>query len=130
MSTRCVINFTRGQSIAAKVYRHYDGYPDGAGGVVSSLAKFFSDVEKQTHDTRFNDPSYLAAKFVVWQANEYSQKRDSKTGKLKKGKMLDFLGIGIVMANAGDIEYEYFVDCSRRDAKGWPMVAWTHKRTY
>ncbi len=125
MSTRCVINFyyndgvARDEEVAAKVYRHCDGYPDGTPGVPACLERFFTEVEAQCtgtmYGTRFNDPSYLAAKFIVWQANEYHQE-----------KMLAFGSLGVVQKNPGDIEYEYFVACGRY---GRPRVAWRQAGT-
>jgi len=35
---------------------------------------------------------------------------------------LNFLGIGVAMADHGDIEHRYFVDCGQKDAKGRPVV--------
>lgn len=114
MSTRCVINFSRGEDVVAKVYRHGDGYPDGASGVLSDLNKFFADVQSQTEDTRFNDPSYLAAKFVVWQAGQYTR----KFGRLP----LDFLGIGVCVDDP-DFQYSYTVDCGKSEG-GVPKVSY------
>jgi hypothetical protein len=121
MSTRCAINFTRGRDIAAKIYRHSDGYPDGDAGVPADLEKFFDAVEEGTPNSgpRFDQPEYLAAKFVVWQADQnahtFDGKRYRKTGKL------DFIGVGVLMENPGDIEYEYFVNCSSGER---PDVKW------
>lgn len=109
MSTRCNIHFTYGDRVQANIYRHYDGYPEE---VLPDLEKFFSEVEAQTSDTRFNDPSYLAAKFVVWQASQYSLSE----------KPLAFLGIGVTQQDAEDGEYTYKVDCTRHDEKGHPIV--------
>lgn len=106
MSTRCVINFGFDKVPYAKVYRHSDGYPNGEYGVFANLRKFFECVKEQTKDTRFSDPSYLAAKFVVWQSGM---------------KGLDFLGVGVILENPSDIEYEYFVDCSK-NIEGYPSV--------
>jgi len=101
MSTRCVINFGEGsQGREAKIYRHCDGYPDGEHGVVNCLRRFCDDVEAQTGDHRYGDPSYLAAKFVVWQARENASDPE---------KPLDFISLGVIKTNPGDIEYEYFV---------------------
>ena len=110
MSTRCTIHFKRAPSARAMaiIYRHSDGYPDGNNGVLSDLRRFFADVERQTKDTRFNNPSYLAAKFVVWQAGENAIARP-----------LDFLGVGVVATDPGDIEYRYIVTCAN-DA--WPII--------
>lgn len=101
MSTRCVINFCyeRGKDVA-KIYRHWDGYPDS---VLPDLDQFFCDVEAQTDDTRFSDPSYLAAKYVVWQAGKNA--RDPK-------KPLDFLSVGVLNEVPGDAEFEYWVIAS------------------
>ena len=61
MSTRCNIHLPNEDEVEANIYRHYDGYPDA---VLPDLARFFEQVRADTQDTRFNDPSYLAAKFL------------------------------------------------------------------
>lgn len=105
MSTRCVINFCHGKDIIAKVYRHCDGYPKlhpNSCGVDEDLNSFFDDVISECHgDNRFDDPSYLAAKFVVWQADKFSH----------SGNKLNFLSVGVLMEDPSDIEYRWFVDC-------------------
>lgn len=135
MSTRCVINFEDSYG-KAKIYRHSDGYPESDVGVLADLEKFFTAVEKQTKDTRFNDPNYLAAKFVVWQANENAKidaqtfGRNPKTGEYERkqgrAKKLAFLGVGIIDRNPGDIEYEYTVHCDGSDPFNArrPKVTW------
>jgi hypothetical protein len=117
MSTRCTINFGEGRSATAKVYRHCDGYPDGPHGVLADLDRFFSEVEEQCEGkgysgTRFGDAAYLAAKYVVWQANE------NRNGRAT----LDFLSVGILNRDPGDIEFTYFVNCGKRDNRGRPEV--------
>jgi hypothetical protein len=104
MSTRCVVNFcfTSAKPIViAKVYRHYDG--DSMG---SDLELFFSEVREQAkledESPRFHDPSYLAAKFVVWQAAHYTRNKRSP---------LVFSGVGVVVEDPGDLRYEWFVEC-------------------
>lgn len=118
MSTRCVINFCFGKQVKAKIYRHCDGYPDG---VLPDLTEFFNEVKRQTYDTRFHDPSYLAAKFVVWQAELNAATRASYYPPKCEKNNLDFLGVGIIMNNPGDIEYEYFIRCY---SDGVPIVEW------
>jgi len=118
MSTRCIINFGIDDNVNAKVYRHSDGYPSA---VLPDLQEFFEDVIKQTRDTRFDDPSYLAAKYVVWQAHEYAEKLNSRFERVPS-EMLDFCGVGICQENPGDIEYEYFIDCGNMDATGRPQI--------
>lgn len=102
MSIRATVHFQDSDDgDRAIVYRHCDGYPEGLG---TDLERFFTDVQAQTKDTRFGDPSYLAAKFVVWQAGEYT-KEDGK-------KPLDFLSVGVVSEDPSDIEYRYLVKCN------------------
>jgi hypothetical protein len=108
MSTRCNIHFTDRGHVLANVYRHTDGYPDGESGVMADLARFLDDVEAQTTDTRFADPSYLAAKFVVWQAAQWAS----------DGKPLEFLGLGVCTGDAGDGAYVYTVECGQ--SSGYP----------
>ena len=122
MSTRCIINFGKDKKNPdAKVYRHSDGYPKT---IRADLQQFFEDVTKQTKDTRFDDPSYLAAKYVVWQAHEYAETLNARFERVPS-EMLDFGGVGVCQKNPGDIDYEYFVDCGQMDVNGKPKV--THK---
>jgi hypothetical protein len=113
MSTRCTTHFVFGQEAGAHseaiVYRHSDGYPDC---MLPALAQFFEAVEQQTKDTRFTDPSYLAAKFVVWLAGEFAYGHHA----------LDFLSVGVVTEDPDDIKYRYVVHCDQKDEDGRPVV--------
>jgi hypothetical protein len=116
MSTRAIIRFGYGKGEPdATIYRHCDGYPDGENGVPAGLARFFADVKAQTTDTRFADPAYLAAKYVVWQAGQNA--RDP-------AKPLDFLSVGVVNGSWADYAYAYDVNCGTLDADGSPSVTW------
>jgi len=64
MSTQATVHFQENGKTEAIIYRHTDGYPEGLG---EDLQTFLNEVNK-LKDKRFDDPSYLAAKFVVWQA--------------------------------------------------------------
>lgn len=109
MSTRCNIHFTdRTGEVEANIYRHGDGYPEG---VLPDLEKFFAAVEAQTRDTRYNDPSYLAAKFVVWQAWESAQAWAGVFSDSAAPAPLAFLSVGIMSQDAGDGAYVYTVTC-------------------
>lgn len=116
MNTRCNIHFTDGDGVCSNIYRHCDGYPKG---VLPYLEKFFDEIRKQVpHDTRFNSPEQLAARFLVWQASQFTSKYNKE--------QLDFLGVSPAMSDHGDIEYVYQVDCAR---VGWnctkkPTVKW------
>lgn len=115
MSTRCNIHFNGWGETQANVYRHSDGYPDG---VLPDLQKFFEAVEAQCgHDTRFDDPEYLAAKYVVWQSQQKYY--------APEGKPLAFTGVSPCLQDHGDIEFVYTVDCDKLDQKGRPTV--THE---
>lgn len=102
MATRATIHFkyVDEEKSEAIVYRHWDGYPEGMG---QDLYRFLEEVKNQCADTRFNDPPYLAAKYVVWQAGEYAK---------DKTKPLDFLSVGVVQEDPGDIEFRYTLHCS------------------
>jgi len=100
----------------AIVYRHSDGYPDGLG---QDLVEFVAEVS-HLGDTRLGDPSYLAAKWVVfdvakgkeWQA-KYDREREERGDPpyyADQGR-LEFLGVGITLQDPGDIEYRYLIRC-------------------
>jgi hypothetical protein len=107
------------------VYRHGDGYPDVAG---VDLRRFFEAVEEDTADTRFSDPSYLAAKYVVWLADKmktgsdrFREEYGSGDAPAKNGK-LNFLSVGVCLEDPGDIEYRYTVRCDQLDDNGRPEI--------
>jgi hypothetical protein len=88
--------FGEGEPFAI-IYRHYDGYA-----LKEDLERFLQDAKNELKDTRFYDPEYLAAKYVVWQANEYAE----------GGSRLNFTGLGISTEDHGDVEYICKVKCS------------------
>ena len=101
MSTRATIHFK--DSVSAKptaiIYRHSDGYPEGLG---ADLQAFVAQVKANCPDTRFTDAAYLAAKWVVYDADLH-----------KRGEhQLSFLSVGVVNEDPGDIEYRYWVICN------------------
>jgi hypothetical protein len=105
MSTRCQIAFQSSPEAApdAIIYRHGDGYPDTDFGVLADLNRFFEAVEAQCSDRRFDDPEYLAAKYVVWDALGQPSRAE--------GKPLAFTSLGISTGRHGDISYFYRVIC-------------------
>lgn len=106
--TRATVHFEWNGKAQAIVYRHSDGYPEGLG---KDLKQFFKDVQAQTGDTRFDDPSYLAAKFVVWQAAQYARHYNYETKSYEQAQPLDFLGVGVCQEDPSDIEYRYHASC-------------------
>jgi len=99
MSTRSTTHFTNGHEVIAIIYRHSDGYPDGAG---ADLLRFIEETGKLS-DSRHADPSYLSAKYVVFLAREFA----------RGSNPLDFCSVGVVSEDPGDIEYRYVVDCDK-----------------
>lgn len=122
MSTRSTTHFGREGETSAIVYRHSDGYPEGAG---TDIYRFLQEVKDNVGDTRFSDPSYLAAKYVVWLAKEFAKTFvQQPNGKYdyEPSHYLDFLSVGVVMEDPGDIEYRYRVHCDKQDDGGLPVV--------
>jgi len=121
MSTRSTTHFTDEGRTVAIIYRHSDGYPEGAG---TDILRFLNECGK-LNDPRFTDPSYLAAKYVVFLADmfNHSFQRNSK-GVLKEVRnksKLEFLSVGVLMEDPMDIEYRYVIDCGTLE-DGKPKV--------
>jgi hypothetical protein len=119
MSTRSTTHFVGDgrKEPTAIVYRHSDGYPEGAG---TDILRFLDRLEQNVPDNRFGDPSYLAAKYVVFLAEIFNQYAGTTWQKTDNGELvratrqvdpLDFLSVGIVDQDPGDIEYRYTVTC-------------------
>lgn len=122
MSTKATIHFhfKDNERSEAIIYRHWRGDPET---VLSDLERFFADVKEQTLDTRFDDPSYLAAKYVVWQAHENARRYDGE--KHVPTTMLDFSSVGVCTQDPVDIAYRYHVRCdSNRLPEATPEVTW------
>lgn len=147
MSTRAIVNFydSAGESatrdekgrfapkkyLRAKVYRHCDGYPEGLG---KDLKKFLALLKKTVKDNRFNDASYLAAKWVVHDSERFAveyhwDREENEPLTTPKENRLDFLSVGIMMEDPGDIEYIYDVVCvSGFSNKNAELPKITHKK--
>jgi hypothetical protein len=137
MSTRSTTHFIDSSNIDPKTgkayvgaiaYRHSDGYPSGNG---RDLWHFIT-LCKKLKDSRLYDSSYLAAKFVVYLAEEFAtdymfQSPDGKLHKhftegyksitVPRKNRLEFISVGIMMSDPWDIEYRYTVDCGKIDPK-------------
>jgi hypothetical protein len=99
MGTPALIHFQDNGKTEAIVYRHWDGDD-----LEEDLNAFLDEVEKQCADTRFDDPTYLAAKFVVWQAAQYTNDQP-----------LNFLGVGICIDEVFQTEYNWAVSCTTKN---------------
>lgn len=121
MSIRCTTHFVMGKEDnkpEAIVYRHTDGYPEEAG---MDLLEFLEQCGKLKHP-RFTDPSYLAAKYVVFLADKFNFKyRGPEFEQVRAESKLDFLSVGICREDPLDIEYRYVVD-SGEFVDGRPKV--------
>lgn len=116
MSTRSTTHFRNrldGESTAI-IYRHSDGYPSGAG---QDLLDFIELVKEQcegtNYGTRFEDDSYLAAKYVAFLTNHFAKHAnyDYKTNSYGEPSLLNFGSVGILAKDPMDIEYRYIVVC-------------------
>jgi hypothetical protein len=100
MGTRSITRFldsADSTSAVASVYRHWDGYPDGAG---SDILRFLAEARPFGRNA---DPSYLAAKYVVFLANIFRRAGDHQ---------LNFISVGIVPDKADwGQDYTYDVIC-------------------
>ncbi len=136
MSTRATVHFIGGKDKTEKptaiAYRHGDGNPEALG---KDLFSFFKKVKAQCGDfiggTRFNDASYLAAKWIVYDAVEMAEmnygieNRHDNNKKACAGdiRLLRFSSVGIVDSDPGDIDYRYLVMCDGSYAnKKFPKV--------
>lgn len=98
MATRSVVDFVQDGQTPARVYRHWDGYPEEAG--ADLLA--FVEACRELPDSRLYDPCYLSARFVVFLAAKF---------RGMDAHPLDFLGVGIVPTDwLCGAEYAYRVE--------------------
>ncbi len=97
----------------AIIYRHSDGYPKGAGVDLRAFLKECNELR----DSRLNDASYLAARYVVFLARQFSP-ADPKFS-------LDLLSVGVCLHDPSDIEYRYTVDCDDIGENGLPALKCT-----
>ena len=117
MSTRSTAHFKDNYGTVAIIYRHSDGYPSCAG---REIKEFLEEVSK-LDDTRFNDPAYLAAKYVVFLSAKFNVDYDfGKDGYTitRKDNPLDFLSVGILDKDPDDIEYRYHIVCNNYNSWG------------
>jgi hypothetical protein len=85
MGARLVVKFGN-EEIPPRVYLHWGGeYVDD----VKQTMDGFMSAAQMVRDSRLNDPSYLAARFLVWAVHEQGAKNNP----------LDFLSVGIVTAD-------------------------------
>lgn len=92
----------------AYIYKHTDNYPEGKHGAIVGILRFFREVECHTNDTRFDDPAYLAAKFVVFWAHEYARNPE---------KYLNFLSVGVVGPGDWGQQYTYDIICNNESGR-------------
>lgn len=117
MSTRCVINFhyaSTEEPAEAKVYKHDDGYPEA---LHPLFQEFFISYEQAGGD-RFNDPSYLAAQFIIWRQLFLSRVSCGPEPYIRTG-------LGVIVQDPPDIDYLWHVVCPE---DGRPEVYWQTAR--
>lgn len=109
--TNSTTHFVQDNFIDIIIYRHGDGYPDVAG---VDIRRFLHEVDENLEYKRFDDPEYLAAKYVVWLSRRYQDGDDAH--------YLDFIGVGVCSYDPGDIEYRYTVHCDETE-DGPPRIS-------
>jgi len=132
MSTRATIHFQYEYDDAARgrewvtdaiIYRHGDGYPEGLGKDLEDFLDEVINLRNTMSGTRFGDPAYLAAKWVVFDATRRVQQMQRQAGATH---YLAFLSVGIVKEDPGDIEYRYLVRCVSDGARPEIVVEEVH----
>lgn len=96
----------------ATVLRHRQGHPHQHG---KDLVRFLRLVEQRCSDRRFDDPTYLAAKLVVFLARLHQLEQAGSAHPL------DFDDLG-VRDEEGGIDYRYSLHCRQLDERGWPSL--------
>jgi hypothetical protein len=123
MSTRSTTHFTFDGALepTAIIYRHSDECPDGAG---MDIMRFLDECAK-LKDNRFGEPSYLAAKYVVFLADIFNWDYHCDHSEPKRPpSRLDFISVGVVMKDPLDIEYRYVITCHDRGSR--PTIKFFH----
>lgn len=125
MGTSCntVFTYPDGEPTAV-VYRHWDGYPEGAGKDLGIFLDRCADMK----DGRLYDPAYLAARYVVYLADIFREDEDNP---------LNFLSVGIVPdAEAYHPSFVYTVTCDEdetevvgRNMAGEVVMVYTVRQT-
>ena len=104
MSTRSQWSFRENGNQVALIYKHSDGYPNGHHGGFAVwdrfIAKIKQDCQWGLYGWRFDDPEYLAARFVYYLIRWENQMETLETG-----------GVGVSRNLHDDIEYLYEIDC-------------------
>jgi hypothetical protein len=114
MSTHATFRFVDSDGTCyATIYRHSDGYLECGG---RDIFRFFDAVREQTGDTRFSDPAYLSAKYVVFLASQFANHyewNDAGEFVAIPNQPLDFLSVGIIPEGQdhGE-EYRYTIHAS------------------
>ena len=101
MGARLQVTFQLGDIPLASVYHHTGG--EFVGEVEATMSAFI-DALRDLPDSRWSDPSYLAAKYVVWAAWEAQRGEDR----------LDFLSVGVTTPEIGETmtDATVVIDCN------------------
>ncbi len=147
MGTRCATYFTddigappaddveANKLVEACIFRHWDGYLQGAG---EDIQTFLKKDRAATEGTRVGDSSMLAARYVAFLAHHFNAGGKERTtysvtdGIVRKpatGRKnpCDFLSVRVMppeLGSAGDVEFDYWIDGAgtvyvRHASYGW-----------
>ena len=100
MATRCTITMRGLNGREYRIYRHYDGYPEG---VVSDLWVFTQLYNRSF----FEDPEYFLADFIFYAKLAWMKSGEGKIGKYRHWEY----GYGVCAPDCehGDLEYKYLI---------------------
>jgi len=107
VGTRCVIEMRQGGS-AYRIYRHWDGYPEG---VLADIKVLLEEVPEAKY--RFKaDPEYFLAMFIFYaKLTDYERTK----GTRHFANFTWDYGYGVCSLNCqhGDLDYFYSIDCDK-----------------
>ncbi|MBI4397296.1 MAG: hypothetical protein HY548_09385 [Elusimicrobia bacterium] len=113
MSTRCQLAVYATpdkpvQSAALFVYKHFDGFPEGEGGMLGHVLPFLRWFQKERG---LKDVAYATARLIQHLANRSDRGKEPKPGK-GWGPQIgckDALGVGVNTFLCDDIRYFYHI---------------------
>lgn len=113
---------TKRPSIQARVLKHWDGHPNT---MMENIRTFFATIQKTTDngDTRFDDASMLAARYVAFLGRMYERNYSYTTEEVTY-KPMAFNSVRILQEDALDAEFRYTIFCNYPDRPfgSLPMV--------
>ncbi len=126
MSTRSLFSFHLNNSQEVLIYNNYGDFPETT---IPYLYKFLKTIKKQNKTELKNcfNPSILAAKYIVWEADrifkiEKLQQKLMNVGLNKSWGRFKFSSLGIINYIPKNTDYIYSINSGQKDDKGLPAI--------